>query len=167
MPQIALIMYLVSLKHVFLSISIQNLNLIPTLEFRFNSFMAKLAYFAAALLAVATPLQAHARTPYDTAIWSTARNYCGLVESGMTPDQALIAATKRGTRLWDDYTKNDPQRFYARVRAAINEQCVQQAVPDEKDAASYCPGLSVAQMGQIANGQRVRVNWPGCNMEFN
>jgi hypothetical protein len=129
--------------------------------------MAKLACFAAALLTVATPLPALARTPYDTAIWSTAREYCGLVDSGMTPDQAIIAATERAQRLWGEYIQNNPQRFNARVRAEINERCVQQAIPDEKDSASYCPGLSVAQMGQIANGQRVRVNWPGCNMEFN
>lgn len=139
--------------------------IVPTVQQHHSpTTMNRLPILAAAILA-ATPL--HARTPYDTAIWSTARNYCGLVESGMTPDQALIAATERGTRLWDDYTKNDPQRFYARVRAAINEQCVQQAFPNEKDAASYCPGLSVAQMTQISQGKRVLVTWPGCRMEFN
>lgn len=129
--------------------------------------MTKLAYFAAALLTVATPVQAHARTPYETAIWSAANQYCGLVDSGMTREQALFEATGNSQRLWGEYIRNDPQRFYARVRSEIDQQCVQQAMPTEKDAASFCPGLSVAQMGQIANGQRVRVNWPGCNMEFN
>jgi hypothetical protein len=126
--------------------------------------MNRLPILAAVILA-ATPL--HAGTPYDTAIWSAANKYCGLVDSGMTREQAMILATDNSQRLWSEYIRNDPQRFYARVRAKINEECAQEAIPTGKEAESFCPGLSVAQMTQIANGQRVLVNWPGCRMEFN
>lgn len=132
--------------------------------------MAKLAYFAAALLAV-TPLEAQSRppsNPYGTAVWSTAQEYCALLDSGMSSQQAFNSALRGSYDLWGSYTRNNPARFQAAVYEEAARQCVPTAVPTAaQEAARFCPGLSTAQMARIASGRRLAIIWPGCHMEFN
>jgi hypothetical protein len=135
-------------------------------------FVARLAFIAVALLTVA-PLEAQAQSrpssnPYGTAIWSTAREYCALLESGMSSEQAFNSAMRGSADLWRQYTRNDPARFRAAVSAEAARQCVPTAVPTAaQQAAQFCPGLTTAQMAAIASGRRLAVIWPGCHMEFN
>jgi hypothetical protein len=133
-------------------------------------FVARLAFIAAALLAAA-PVEAQAQrrpsnTPYGTAVFGAANEYCGLVESGMNPAQAWEQALEKSTKTWGEYTRNNPQGFAAAVHAEATRQCVPKQTPAQ-EAAQFCPGLSTAQMARIASGARLAVIWPGCHMEFN